>query len=69
MLYEHRLNTLWAESLEMRKVTLDLAMIYQISRSIVTIDDNLFTFEIDSQKNKSKVFKPQCTSFLSHVDV
>ena len=57
-MYEHRLKTLGAESLELRRLKLDLTMMYKISRSIVAIDDSLFSFTINSQtRGKFKVFK------------
>ena len=49
MSYEHRLNTLYAESLELRRLILDLTMMYKISRSIVAIDDSFLSFTINSQ--------------------
>ena len=63
MSYERRLKTLCAESLELRRLKLDLTMMYKISRSIVAIDDSLFIFTVNSQtRGKFKVFKPQCTN-------
>jgi len=63
MSYEHRLETLCAESLELRGLKLDLTMMYKISRSIVAIDDSFFSFTINSQtRGKLKVFKPQCAN-------
>ena len=56
-----RLNALCAESLEVRRLKLDLTMMYKISRSIVAIDDSFFSFTINSQ-TRGKVFKPQCTN-------
>ena len=41
MSYEHRLNTLCAESLELRRLKLHLSMMYKIPRSIVAIDEFL----------------------------
>jgi len=38
-------------------------MMYKISRSIVTIDDSLFIFTVNSQtRGKFKVFKLRCTN-------
>ena len=48
-MYEHRLNTLCSESLELRRLKLDLTMMYKISRSIVAIDDSFFSFTINNQ--------------------
>ena len=45
-----------AESLELRRLKLDLTMMYKISHSIVAIDDSLFSFTINSQtRGKFKV--------------
>jgi len=63
MSYEHRLNTLCAEPLELRRLKLDITMMYKISRCIVAIDDSFFSFTINSQtRGKLKVFKPQCAN-------
>ena len=65
MSYEHRLKTLCAESLDLRRLKLDLTMMYKISCSIVAIDDSFFSYTIDSQTSVQTILGHS----LFHADV
>jgi len=74
MSYEHRLNTLCTESLELRRLKLNLTVMYKISRSIVATDDSFFSSRlIAKQEVNLKCLNRSVQTMLGrshfHVDV
>ena len=61
MPYEQRLNALNTESLELRRLKLDLFLMFKISRGYTAIDNKIINLRTDSQtRGDFKVFKPHC---------
>ena len=61
MSYEQRLNALNKESLELRRLKLDLVLMFKISRVYTAIDNKIINFRTDSHtRSDFKVFKPHC---------
>ena len=58
--YDTRLRLLGAESLELRRLKLDLIMMYKILHGLVAVD-TLFNVRLDDTTRADfKVFKPHC---------
>jgi len=61
MSYEQRLNALNTESLELRRLKLDLVLMFKISRGYIAIDNKIINSRTDSHiRGDFKVFKPHC---------
>ena len=61
MSYEQRLNALNTESHELRRLKLDLVLMFKISRGYTAIDIKIIIFRTDSHtRGDFKVFKPHC---------
>ena len=61
MSYEQRLNALNTESLELRRLELDLVLMFKSSRGYTAIDNKFINFRTDSHtRGDFKVFKPHC---------
>ena len=58
--YDTRLQLLGAESLELRRLKLDLIMMYQILHGLVAVNALFDVLLDDEARADFKIFKPQC---------